>query len=427
VGRYPISVPLPKVTGVSSNPKILFIHQNFPAQFQKIAVFLQAQGWDVLYATAHKAVDRKKVTTLAGGVKGIGYDAPREPSETISRYLKPMESAVVNGQGFAQMAIKLRNSGYTPDMVVAHSGWGSGSFAKVVWPGAKFVQYLEWWYSYPARDVDTPTPPELVEDRHANALCRNLPFFLDAQTSDAILVPTAYQALDIPSILRHRVKIMHDGCDCDFFSPGPVQPIDGLGDAIPDDARILTYATRGMEPMRGFPQFMAALEQVQRTHPDVHTVIAGEDTIHYDAKLPEGGGYKKRALEAHSYDHSRLHFTGRLKLDQYRDLLRLSDCHTYLTKPFVLSWSAIESMGVGCPMVVSDCDPVREAMPDATMARHVDHRDVDALADAIRWMLDHPDEARAMGQAARTRALAEYDAKVIYPRKEAYFKAVLEG
>jgi len=408
-------------------PKVLFIHQNFPAQFQKIAVYLQGQGWDVLYATAHKSVDREKITKLPGDLRGIGYDAPRAPSETISRYLKPMETAVVNGQGFAQMAIKLRNSGYSPDLVVAHSGWGSGSFAKVVWPGAKFIQYLEWWYAFPARDVVEPTPPEIADDRHANALCRNLPFFLDAQTSDAILVPTAYQAEDIPEMLRDRVTVLHDGTDCDFFSPGDAGPIDGLSGTIPEGAPVLTYATRGMEPMRGFPEFMAALEKVQKTHPDLHTVIAGEESVHYDAKPPEGESYKKRALEAHDYDMARLHFTGRLNLTQYRDLLRLSDCHTYLTRPFVLSWSAIEAMAVGCPMVVSDCAPVREALPDADMAHHVDHDNIDALADAIRWMIDNSAKARAMGALARARALTEYDAKVIYPAKATYFARVLEG
>lgn len=421
VARRKEQVPLP------NPPKILFIHQNFPAQFQKIAVYLQSQGWDVLYATAHKAFDRKKITRLPGDIRGIGYAAPRPPAEAISRYLKPMETAVVNGQGFAQMAIKLRNSGYTPDLVVAHSGWGSGSFAKVVWPDAKFIQYLEWWYGFPARDVVEPVSEERADDRHANALCRNLPFLLDAQTSDAILVPTQFQSLDIPAMLRHRVKVLHDGCDCAFYAPGPVGPIDGLDGRVPDDAPIVTYATRGMEPMRGFPEFMAAISKVQETHPDMHAVIAGEDTIHYDAKLPEGDSYKKRALAAHRFDLDRLHFVGRLAPEQYRDLLRLSDCHAYLTRPFVLSWSAIEAMAVGCPLVVSDCDAVREALPKKAMARHVAHADVDALAEAIRWMLDNREAARAMGAAARARALSHYDAKVIYPQKEAYFRGVIES
>lgn len=406
---------------------ILFIHQNFPAQFQKIATYLRIKGWDVLYATAHKSVERNAITTLPGGLRGIGFDAPREPSQSVSRYLRSSEKAVINGQGFAQTAIRLRNSGFSPDIVVAHSGWGSGSFAKVVWPAAKFVQYLEWWYAFPARDVLEPTPPDLVEDRHANALCRNLPFLLDAQTSDAILVPTAYQAADIPAFLRHRVKILHDGTDCGYFAPGPVGPIPALDGRIPDDAQILTYATRGMEPMRGFPEFMAALALLQKTHPDLHTVIAGEDTVHYDAQLPEGESYRKRALAQHDLDLSRVHFTGRLDTDQYRDLLRLSDCHTYLTRPFVLSWSAIESMAVGCPMVVSDCEPVREALPDGSMARHVDHHDIPALAQAIREVLDNPERAQAMGRAARDRAKSEYASGIIHPRKEAYFRALIDG
>jgi hypothetical protein len=56
----------------------------------------------------------------------------------------------------------------------------------------------------------------------------------------------------------------------------------------------------------------------------------------------------------------------------------------------------------------------------------VDHHDVPALTAAIRAMLDDPEGARAMGQAARARALATYDADHIYPAKAAWFQSLLD-
>lgn len=413
--------------GAGRRPSILFLHQNFPAQFGGIAAFLQRRGWDVLYATARPEIPAGRITTRPDGLRVVGFRAKREPSPQVSRYLRAMETAVVNGQSFASLAIDLRRAGVRPDIICAHSGWGTGSFAKVVWPEARFVPFVEWWYAWPPRDVAAAPDPN-GEDRHAAALCRNLPFLLDLQTADAILVPTVFQARDLPAEYRPKLTVMHDGVDCAFFAPDPSAAPPCLSGRVPEGARLVTYATRGMEPQRGFPEFMAALERLQRTHPDVHCVIAGEDTVHYEGA--SGGAhrnYKAEALARHAYDMDRLHFVGRLPFPEYRDLLRRSDAHVYLTRPFVLSWSLVEAMATACPLVVSDVEPVREALPGADMASFVDPSDPDRLAAAIGAALDDPAAARARGRKARDRALAAYAADHLHPAKEAFFRRVMAG
>jgi glycosyltransferase involved in cell wall biosynthesis len=407
-------------------PRILFIHQNYPGQFGKIGVYLQNQGWDVIFATAHNQAPQGKVMRNSDGLRVFGYKARREVPKANSRYLQPLEKAIVNGQAFASDAQKLKRSGWEPDIICAHSGWGSGSFAKVVWPNARFVQYLEWWYSHPPKDREPGEKFNNEEDRVASTLCRNLPFLLDWQTADAILVPTKFQATDVPDDLRHLVTVMHDGCDAAGFSPGAPEDPSWIPEGVDPNGQIVTYATRGMEPMRGFPQFMAAWAKVQHTHPKAQALIAGTDTVHYADKLPKGDSYKKRALAAHEFDRTRLHFVGRLPMNQYRDLMRLSKAHIYLTRPFVLSWSLVDAMATGCPLIVSDNAPLREALPTSDMATHVDHNDIDALADAIRWTLDHPEAARRKGELARKHALEHYDRKVLFERKEAFYKSLLD-
>ena len=63
-------------------------------------------------------------------------------------------------------------------------------------------------------------------------------------------------------------------------------------------------------------------------------------------------------------DPSRLHFAGLLPYTDYLTLLRASSAHVYLTVPFCLSWSLLEAMAVGCPIVASDTAPVREVAED---------------------------------------------------------------
>lgn len=409
-------------------PRILFIHQNFPGQFRGLITYLRDQGWDVMFASAAAQIARGEITRTGDGIRTIGFEAHRRPDKRVHHYLHATEQAILNGQGLARMAIRLRKAGYIPDIVVAHSGWGSGSFARTIWPEAKFVQYLEWWYRHPGPSAG-PAPDgqkDVLFEQRAKSQSLNLPFLLDIESADAVLMPTAWQARHIPGFVRRMTTILHDGVDCRFFQPGPRDPFpvpDGA--TIPPDVQVITYATRGMEPMRGFPQFMQALSLVQKTHPHVHAVIAGTDTIHYGDWLPKGETYKTRALAAWDFDHDRLHWTGKLPMPQYRNLLQRSDVHVYLTRPFVLSWSLTEAMATGCPLVVSDLAPLHEALPDDSMARFVDHDDIPALADAIRENLDAPAAARARGQAARERALQAYDSAILYPAHRDFFLQVL--
>lgn len=405
-------------------PHILFVHQNHPAQFGQLSHYLRRNGWEVSYATASGKVETN-ARMVEDGITYYGFKAHRETRDDIHPYLHNLENAALNGQGFARLAIKMKKSGVEPDVIMAHSGWGSGTFCKTIWPNAKYVQYLEWWYDYPPRDgVVTKDPLDDV-DRQAKLIFRNLPFMADMQVADAVLVPTEYQRVGIPTVNNIEIKVLHDGVDLTFFEPNrAVRPKFKVAPDLPPDAPIITYATRGMEPYRGFPQFMAALAKVQQTHPDAHCVVAGNDSVHYGAKLPEGDSYKKRALAEHDFDMDRLHFVGRLPYDGYRTLLQRSNVHVYLTKPFVLSWSCIEAMSTGCPMVASDCPPVREALNDGA-ARFTDMEDIDGIADAIRWMLDHPRRARQMGDRAREIAVETYAQSTIFPQKDAWLRDLI--
>jgi glycosyltransferase involved in cell wall biosynthesis len=87
-----------------------------------------------------------------------------------------------------------------------------------------------------------------------------------------------------------------------------------------------------------------------------------------------------------------------------------------LTVPFVLSWSLMESMATGCPLVGSDTAPVREVLRDGDTALLADMRKPADIADRIAWFLDHPAEARHFGSRARADAIARYGLERIMPQ-----------
>jgi glycosyltransferase involved in cell wall biosynthesis len=323
--------------------------------------------------------------------------------------------------------IREREAGLNPDVVVAHSGWGSGTFAKAVWPDAKYVAYVEWYYRYPPKDALGLTK-QVAEDGRAQALARNAPTLLDLAEADLVFCPTAFQAAQFPDSLRRNMLVLHDGVDTGLHCPKPASRVLLDGKLLPDGAEVVSYATRGMEPHRGFPEFMRAVAKLQALRPALHVVIGGSDRISYGPKLPEGQTWKKLMLAERELDLSRIHFTGLVPRADYIRLLQATDVHVYLTVPFVLSWSLIEAMSVGCALVASNNEPVREALRHGESAELVDHSDIDALASAISRLLNDRERAGRMGVAARNEALRRYDSRWIWPaRAEALTQLVRGG
>jgi glycosyltransferase involved in cell wall biosynthesis len=56
-------------------------------------------------------------------------------------------------------------------------------------------------------------------------------------------------------------------------------------------------------------------------------------------------------------DLSRVHFTGKVPYDRLVDLMHVSRAHAYLTYPFVLSWSMVETLAAGTLVVGSNTAP----------------------------------------------------------------------
>ena len=79
----------------------------------------------------------------------------------------------------------------------------------------------------------------------------------------------------------------------------------------------------------------------------------------------------------------------------------------YLTYPFALSWSTLEAMASGCPVIGSKTPPWEEVVGDGENGLWVDLFYVNASAGAGIAALEHPDEYRAM----RLRSALEIRAK----------------
>ena len=319
----------------------------------------------------------------------------------------------------------MKEGGYSPDLIVAHSGWGPGLYVRDIWPDARYLGYFEWYYRPKGSDVGY-FDPATRDDEH-RIRTRNAAILLDLAACNWGLVPTHYQASQFPQLLRRKLTVQHDGVDTEYLSPEPGRRLKLPDLDLSHVDELVTYVARGMEPYRGFPQAMTAFAEVQRRRPGAHIVVVGEDRVAYGRPLADGDTYRKKMLRELDFDRDRLHFTGRLPRNSYREVLRASSLHVYLSVPFVLSWSMIEAMSAGCLLVASDTEPVREVVRDGDTGLLVDFFDTGALADRICDALDRPGAYSHLREAARRTAVEHYIVSNLVPQRARLLDAVADG
>ncbi len=369
--------------------RLLVIHQNFPGQFAHLVrTWSQRPGWEV------RGLGRDSAPGLPEFKALMRYKPARTVRPNQHAYLRQMEDATLHGQAIARVMLKLRQSGFVPDVIVAHPGWGETLYAKDVFPDSRLVHLCEWFYSAEGADVGFDPEFPVSFDTRARIRTWNALHTLNLTHCDVAVSPTQWQKSRHPEIFHPKIRVQHEGIATHELGPDPHATVTtpsglvlGAGDI---DRPVLTYVARNLEPYRGFHIFMRALERIQRIDPRCHALIVGGDEVSYGQRPPTNGSTKSAAasnwrehmLTQVKLDPTRTHFMRRLPREQYLRVLQVSNAHVYLTYPFVLSWSLLEAMACGTPIVASDTAPVREVMRDGENGRLVDFFNADAIADA---------------------------------------------
>ncbi len=126
---------------------VLFVHNNFPAQYRYLARFLARQP------------DVKMMAIGSRTAKSV-------PAVELRRYmLEPKDLAGTHPfarrfdlecQRAEQVLYALSSlvaSGFKPDVILAHPGWGETLPLRVMFPEARILVYCEFFYGATERDV----------------------------------------------------------------------------------------------------------------------------------------------------------------------------------------------------------------------------------------------------------------------------------
>ncbi len=380
--------------------RLLVIHQNFPGQFgHLVTAWSKRPGWDV------RGLGRDIAPGLPGFDKLIRYKLARNVRADQHLYLRQIEASTLHGQAAARAMLQLKASGFVPDTILAHPGWGETLFAKDVFPNARLVHLCEWYYNAEGADLGFDPEFPLSFDDRARIRMWNAQHALDLVQCDAAVSPTHWQRSRYPEILRDKIVVQHEGIDTANLGPDPkAQVTTPSGVSLKAGDPVITYVARNLEPYRGFHIFMRALERIQKDNKHCHALIVGGDEVSY-GKRPQGAkNWREKMLAEVKLDPTRTHFLGRIPRAQYLRVLQVSAAHVYLTYPFVLSWSLLEAMACGAPIVASDTAPVREVLSEGVNGRLVQFFDAPALAHAATEQIAGQRASEPMRKQARSEA-----------------------
>lgn len=387
--------------------KILFVHQNMPGQYREMLDWLIAQGGhDLVFLTQRRNLPEIK------GVRKVVYRRHHIPAEKDYGLSKTWAEAAGYGYGAAQATGELRAEGFVPDIILGHTGWGELLFMKQVLPDVPILGFFEYYYRSEGGpvgfDPEDPPGPATAFLLHARNAVPNT----NLHVVDRGLAPTKWQRDCFPETFHDKLYVCHDGIRTDRLKPDPQVSLSlGRVGRITREDEVFTYVARNMERTRGFHTFMRALPAIQTARPKARVLVVGGSGASYGKASQAEGGFRAELERevGHLIDWDRVHFLGQVSYDNYRKIIQISRCHIYLTMPFVLSWSLLESMAMQATIVASDVAPVREAITHGETGLLVDFLKPAELAAQVSDVLADPAKFTHLGVAARAHVVAQYD------------------
>lgn len=386
--------------------RVLFVHNNFPAQFGFVAGMLAAEGCECASISSPQGKE-------LDGVRARQWRLSRGTSETTYPPALRAEADMLRGRAALDCALALKKEGFTPDLIIGHPGWGETVFLKEAFPAARQIAYGEYYYRAHGSDVDFDLEfgrPGL--DERVRVMAKNATMAMAYADADRIICPTPYQASLLPAIFQQKATIVHEGVDTAIVQRrrDPRLTLDGC--ELGSDGPVITFVNRVFEPLRGYHLLLRALPRVLAAVPAARVVLVGEAAEQgYGARSPDGVTWKDHFLNdaAASLDLQRVHFAGRLPYAALLDLLSLSTAHVYYTYPFVLSWSLLEAMAAECLVVASDTAPVRDAITHGENGLLLNFFDVEGLADALIAACREPQRFAHLRGAARATIVERFN------------------
>lgn len=215
-----------------------------------------------------------------------------------------------------------------------------------------------------------------------------------------------------------RVKVIYNGIEPEQFDPA----LDGdpfrRRHGIPPNAPVAGMAGR-LRPWKGQESFLRAAALVYQARPETHFLIVGGDPFHVD----DGYTHQLRRLAAGLGLEGRVTFTGHL--EDVRPALAAMDVFVHPGAPEPFGLVNLEAMAMARPVVGFAHGALPEIVRDRETGFLVEPYNSGALAEAIRELLDSPEQRQAMGISGHRRAGAHFNVRQTAQRLENLYSNIV--
>jgi glycosyltransferase involved in cell wall biosynthesis len=208
-----------------------------------------------------------------------------------------------------------------------------------------------------------------------------------------------------------RVSVIHNGLDLSRFDDRARQ---GLQAPVPDTggAPVVVHVANMNHPVKRQEDLLQALALLRGQGLTLHAFLVGDGP-----RRPE---LERQAAALGVAD--RAHFLGHRA--DVPALYTRATMGVLCSTAEGMSNAVMEGMAAGLPMVVTAVGGNTDLILDGKRGRVVRPLQPEELAQALRWMLEHPEQARDLGAAARGFVRRELSLERLVQRHDALYQQV---
>lgn len=364
---------------------LLVIAKVFPTQFK--AVVNACSSTHRIVALCHKAnlsqIKNQNNLILYHDLPFGGFEA----------------NVITYGDAIRKLIRVLAESNIKIDLLLIQASFGFEVLLNLL-PSVPIIGYFETYYREEFTQFNSrKTTEQIMSAIHTNELQSHF-----ASKCSLMITPTRFQRHQFPSHIKNKMFVIHEGIETEYFCPLVTAD---------QEIKTVTYVATGLEPAKGFMQFVHIMKLVMEDMSNVRVEIAGLDQIFYnmyDDAYPEVRSYKTEAIKVFGQElMKRVRFHGMINKDEILKLYQRSDLHVHFTviQP---SWSLLEAMSCGCVVLLSNNGGLLDEFSQYCIpTNHDDY--IESKANVIRALSMPPEEALNTRKKARKYIMEYYQAK----------------